>query len=456
MKKVILKASICLAAVIGTGLFLTEEEAFAHGYVESPPSRGYQGVLDISSMGWWNAFVKYGNVITNPQSLEALKGFPEAGPVDGRIASAEGGFGQINDYVLDDQGADRWIKQNISTGPMRVDWHYTAAHRTTKWHYYMTKPGWDQNAPLSRDSLELITTIDHDGSEATNNQDHTINIPENRMGYHIILAVWDVDDTPNAFYNVIDVNVSADTGIPEIPSKPTNIQVNNVTSNSATLSWSGHTSVEKYNIFRDGNLIETTSNLTFTDNSLEAETEYVFQIQAVGFNGLTSAKSDPIIVQTKEESYQELPTAPQNLHSMEITSSSIKLMWDKSTHSQGIKEYQIYRDGVQISVTNDTSYEDVDLIENTSYVYQVRAVSTTNEISEFSNKLNVMTTSDEDDNTESTLRVWSMGSFSSPELYTAGERVLHLGKEYIVLQTHSNHGVSTWSPDQAPTLFRLV
>lgn len=37
---------------------------------------------------------KYGNVITNPQSLEARKGFPQAGPADGRIASAEGGLGQ--------------------------------------------------------------------------------------------------------------------------------------------------------------------------------------------------------------------------------------------------------------------------------------------------------------------------------------------------------------------------
>lgn len=28
-----------------------------------------------------------------------------------------------------------------------------------------------------------------------------------RNGYHVILAVWDVADTSNAFYNVIDVNL---------------------------------------------------------------------------------------------------------------------------------------------------------------------------------------------------------------------------------------------------------
>lgn len=71
----------------------------------------------------------------------------------------------------------------------------------------MTKTGCDQNAPLKRSGLELIGTVNHDGSTASNNLTHSITVPSNRSGYHIILAVWDVADTPNAFYNVIDVNV---------------------------------------------------------------------------------------------------------------------------------------------------------------------------------------------------------------------------------------------------------
>ena len=35
---------------------------------------------------------------------------------------------------------------------------------------------------------------------------HTCNVP-NRSGYQVILAVWDIGDTANAFYNVIDVNM---------------------------------------------------------------------------------------------------------------------------------------------------------------------------------------------------------------------------------------------------------
>ena len=63
--------------------------------------------------------------------------------------------------------------------------------------------------------------MQHDGSAASNNLTHKINVPTDRSGYHVILAVWDVADTANAFYNVIDVNlindVKPDIEAPSIP-----------------------------------------------------------------------------------------------------------------------------------------------------------------------------------------------------------------------------------------------
>lgn len=189
------------------GIFASVKDSFAHGYVESPISRGYMGQLEFDTFGWNYAFQKYGNVITNPQALEFQKGFPLLGPPDGRIASANGGLGQIDDFVLDEQSEDRWIKQDMKGGENTFTWKYTAPHKTTKWHYYITKKGWDPNKPLTRDVFELIETVNHNGTSASNNLSHKVDVPTDRSGYHVILAVWDVADTSNAFYNVIDVNL---------------------------------------------------------------------------------------------------------------------------------------------------------------------------------------------------------------------------------------------------------
>ncbi|WP_036216627.1 lytic polysaccharide monooxygenase, partial [Lysinibacillus sphaericus] len=65
-----------------------------------------------------------GSIMYEPQSLEAPKGFPQSGPLDGKIASAGGLFGGI----LDQQTADRWHKNTITGGPNTFTWKYTAPH----------------------------------------------------------------------------------------------------------------------------------------------------------------------------------------------------------------------------------------------------------------------------------------------------------------------------------------
>ncbi|MGG5358928.1 hypothetical protein IGI57_001981 [Enterococcus sp. DIV0213j] len=442
---------LLLSAGITGAVFMNSVDADAHGYVEAPPSRGYQGVLDRSTIGYDAAFKHYGAVITNPQSLEAPKGFPQGGPADGRIASANGGFGQIGDFVLDNQTASRWTKQEVKTGPMNITWRYTAAHSTAKWHYYMTKPGWNPDQPLARENLEEIAVIDHDNSSASNNLTHNISIPENRLGYHVILAVWDVADTSNAFYNVIDVNVASDNSIPTAPTAPAGLSVVSATSSTVSLNWRAQSDAVSYNVYRDGKVIGQTTSPGYTDRNLTPETAYRYQIEAVGRTGLVSEKSAAVSVTTKEESAIENPTAPANLHSMGETTNSVDLMWAKSEHSQGIKEYQIFRNNQLIATTANTRYMDQGLTQDTAYTYSVKAVSKTGEVSESSNVLSVRTKKAE--TTPGDHREWKVGSFTAPELYTAGEMISYQGSNFRVLQTHFNYGDASWSPTGAAALF---
>ena len=72
--------------------------------------------------------------------------------------------------------------------------------------YY--EKGWDSSKPLARADLELFCSFNDGGKRPPNTVTHTCNVPTDRTGYYLILAVWEIADTGNAFYNVIDVNLN--------------------------------------------------------------------------------------------------------------------------------------------------------------------------------------------------------------------------------------------------------
>ena len=265
--------------------------AQAHGYVSAPYSRALACKMGLNT--------NCGNIVYEPQSLEGMKGYPQAGPADGRIASAGGAFPQ-----LDEQTFGRWYKNEISPGPLRIDWTYTAAHSTAQWRYYITKQSWDPSGPLERSDFELISTIAHNGTAASNNKVHTVNVPANRSGYHVILAVWDVADTANAFYNVIDVNITG-TGAPadtQPPTVPTNVHSMGSTSTSIDVMWAASTDnvgVSQYIVTRNGVDVTRTAATRFMDMGLVANTTYSYTVRARDAAGNVSAASSPFTVTTK-------------------------------------------------------------------------------------------------------------------------------------------------------------
>lgn len=195
---------------VGVGIVLVSLFAFAisisaHGYVNEPKSRAL-----LCAEG---ANYSCGSVIYEPQSLEAPGNFPEGGPADGRIASAD------IFHELDEQTSDRWAKVPITSGPFTFEWSLTAAHATDKWDYYITKENWNPNEPLKRSDFEKFCTVDDNGERPPFTVNHDCDIPE-RTGYHVILAYWEVADTANAFYNVIDVNFDGDYVEPGNPGDP--------------------------------------------------------------------------------------------------------------------------------------------------------------------------------------------------------------------------------------------
>ncbi|MFC5474030.1 lytic polysaccharide monooxygenase [Paraherbaspirillum soli] len=172
--------------------------AQAHGYIDSPKSR--------ARMCQTGANTDCGEIQYEPQSVEGPKGFPAVGPLDGTIAA--GGVDRFSE--LNVQSPTRWQTVPLKTDKNFFTWNFTALHATTDWRYYITKPGWDSSQPLSRDSFELQPFCFVEGNSkppSSKRVTHTCRIPSDRSGYHVILATWNIADTGNAFYQVIDADI---------------------------------------------------------------------------------------------------------------------------------------------------------------------------------------------------------------------------------------------------------
>ncbi|MEE1786801.1 lytic polysaccharide monooxygenase [Streptomyces sp. SP17BM10] len=170
--------------------------AQSHGYISTPPSRaalcGAEVVQDCGEIQW------------EPQSVEGPKGFPSEGPADGTICS--GGNGRFAE--LDDPRGGAWPTTQVTAGrSLTFTWTFTARHATSGFEYYLTKPGYDPTRPVTRDDLDLtpFLTVPYDGSQVPRSVSHTATLPADRTGHQVIVAVWDIADTGNAFYSCTDV-----------------------------------------------------------------------------------------------------------------------------------------------------------------------------------------------------------------------------------------------------------
>ncbi|UHA76249.1 lytic polysaccharide monooxygenase [Paenibacillus sp. 481] len=288
-----INVSSLLAACFMTLLTLTcwamfTESASAHGYIESPASRSLQCKQGSNT--------NCGRVVFDPHSVEGRGSFPQSGPADGKIA----GGGVFSE--LDEQSLDRWSKVTINGGTNTFKWHLTAAHATREWKYYITKAGWDPNQPLTRATLDLepFCYINDGGKRPSNSVSHSCNVPTDRSGYHLILGVWEIADTANAFYQVIDVNLVNGSG-GQAPTIPQQLVSRSQTTTSIGLAWAASTSsigLKGYEIYRDGRVVGTTNQTSYSDTMLTPNTAYTYTVRAIDGAGNKSSSSAPITVKT--------------------------------------------------------------------------------------------------------------------------------------------------------------
>lgn len=437
-----------------------------HGHVFQPASRAYyawlDGRLDPGALNHLEAGKFFPETQAGLRDPLVLTDEPNSKPpVDGQIASG----GNNAARFLDEPRTD-WKKHQIMPGStFTVSWDYSARHVTRRWKYFITRNDWLPDQPLSRAQFEALPFYQVELSEQPywsfndalmppKPTNHELILPP-RTGYHVLLAIWEVANTGNAFYQVIDLDFiddNSEAGTP--PGCPKNLRTNSVSEKSVSISWTAATAgswpITQHKVYRDGviiALIEAGEN-QYTDNSVLPAMKYVYSISGIDSKGNESKPSDSLSVVTIINNVPEHnpPTAPLDLHSTEITPNSVTLIWQPSLSSTDLTYYIIYRDGIEIGRTAAPvlGFIDSGLVPSTRYRYFVAAIDSSGKLSPPSNVLAATTTNLQDNDGE--YRHWELNT-----AYNVGDKVIWQGKVYVCRQGHTAQ--EGWQPDVALSLW---
>ncbi len=179
MRRTTTLLSASMLAMVTTVFMATPAEA--HGYISNPPSR-----QALCAQGK----VSCGEIKYEPQSVEGPKG----------LRSCSGGNSRFAD--LDDDSKN-WPATSVGNS-VNFTWSLTARHATSTWEYYI---GGTRIAVFNDGGRQPGATVSHSVSLG------------GRTGRQKVLAIWNVADTPNAFYACVDLQVGG--GNPDPTPTPT-------------------------------------------------------------------------------------------------------------------------------------------------------------------------------------------------------------------------------------------
>ena len=175
---------------------------------------------------------------------------------------------------------------------------------------------------------------------------------------------------------------------------PVNFQAVAISQSQINLSWDvTNTSYTSFEIYRNGALLATTANKSFSDTGLTANTSYRYKIRAVYPGPNYSEFTTEIIVTTPQPS----TPAPSNLRVTGKSDFHVALAWQRNaTNNDKVQVWRSVAGGAfSLYQTFDDpatdTFTDFDVLPSTQYGYQVRNRFGSGTFSAFSNTANVIT-----------------------------------------------------------------
>ena len=163
------------------------------------------------------------------------------------------------------------------------------------------------------------------------------------------------------------------------PDAPDELRSDVYSKRSAELFWKREPAALalRYEIRRDGQVVDTTNGVSYYTDALAAGTGYAFEVIAIDRDGRRSSPSS-ITVRTDGDGpttppVASGPDAPDGLRSDVYSGRSAELFWQREPAALALR-YEIRRDGTVVGTTNGVSYYTDALAAGTDYAFDVVAI----------------------------------------------------------------------------------
>lgn len=163
---------------------------------------------------------------------------------------------------------------------------------------------------------------------------------------------------------------SASVGSQFTPTPPTYFKPFNQTASQVSFYWYGgqvETGQPRYELRRDGLLLEVPSQPPYTDTGPQQGREHVYCIRTYDES---FRYSEPVCVKVSFADFTP-PTDPSNLRTTEL---GLTLTWEPSYDSSGNITYIVEQDGIESGRTKETEFAVTGLEPGKRYTFSVRAV----------------------------------------------------------------------------------
>lgn len=188
--------------------------ARAHGTLIVPESRIHRCAFDGSIENHQDPACRAAIALGGKQAMYDWNGLRQAA-ADGRhqeiIPDGKLCSGGNPDFIGLALPRNDWRTTPIAPEPdgtFEFVFHGTAPHATRDWQFYSTRDGWDPTRPLAWSDVDQFCTSGGVPlvADAQGRQVYRIrcNLPA-RSGRHVIFAIWQRSDSPEAFYACSDV-----------------------------------------------------------------------------------------------------------------------------------------------------------------------------------------------------------------------------------------------------------